>query len=150
MDAVGWDPSGIPFWLKAESLNRERCQMANVSVQELTSIRRWKWAVLFALVVFPASVSSAAPEKYDFKLKMSQDKQLCPAITKVLSATYSFDVPPSHDWFTAIQWQELGTLGEQFRDEPLLINQPCFGDRWAKFDIDNEDSLRSSSKDVVI
>ena len=93
---------------------------------------------MFALVVFPASVSSAAPEKYDFKLKMSQDKQLCPAITKVLSATYSFDVPPSHDWFTAIQWQELGTLGEQFRDEPLPINQPCFGDRWAKFDIDND------------
>jgi hypothetical protein len=106
--------------------------------QDLTLIGRWKWAVLVALVAFPASFSSAAPEKYDFKLKMSQDKELCPAITKVLSATYSFDAPPSHDWFTAIQWQTLNTLGEQFRDEQRLSIAPCLGDSWATFDIDND------------
>lgn len=115
--------------------------MGPVRLEDLISIGRWKWAVLVALVAFPASFSSAAPEKYDFKLKMSQDKELCPAITKVLSAEYkrfAIVVPPSHDWFTAIQWQALDTLGEQFRNEPQFMDTSCHIDRWATFDIDND------------
>jgi hypothetical protein len=108
-----------------------------VKLQALTSKGRWN-VFLTALVVFSASVSSAAPEKYKFALKMSQDKQLCPAITKVLSTTYSLTASPTHDWFTAIQWQALDTLGEQFRDESNFMDTWCHIDRWAIFDIDND------------
>jgi hypothetical protein len=115
--------------------------MRHVRLQDLISIGRLKWTALVASLFLPVSFSGAAFADYDFTVKMSEDKKLCPAITAVLSEEYNrfaLHVPPSHDWFTAIQWQALSTLGEQFRDEPLLINQPCFGDRWANFDIDND------------
>lgn len=113
--------------------------MKNVGLQDLTSIGRWKWAFLVALMVFPASFASAGPQNYDFKLKMSQDKQLCPAIAKVLSAEYTrnaIDAPPSHNWF--IQWQTLDTLGEQLWEEPRFKDSSCRKYRWATFDVDND------------
>lgn len=114
-------------------------RMRNVGLQDLTSLGRWDWAFLVALVMFPASTASAAPENYDFKLKMSQDKQLCPAITEVLSAEYTrhaIDASPSHDWF--IQWQTFDTLDDQLWKEPRFEDSSCHMYRWAMFDIDND------------
>lgn len=114
-------------------------RMRDVGLQGLTSLGRWKSTFLVALVVFSASTSSAAPEKYDFKLKMSQDKQLCPAITEVLSSEYTrhaIDAAPSHNWF--IQWQTFDTLSDQLWEEPWFHDSSCQKYRWATFDIDND------------
>ena len=57
-------------------------------IDGLTLVGRLNWTTMVVLVALSASMAGAAPENYDFKLKMSQDKDLCPAITKVLSSEY--------------------------------------------------------------
>ena len=117
--------------------------MRKMRLQDRTPIVPWRlklnWTTLVALVALSASMVGAAPENYDFKLKMSQDKELCPAITKVLSAEYNdiwIQRAPRHEWF--IRWEPLDSLGEQFRNEPALIDRDCHKNRWAQFDIDND------------
>lgn len=108
-------------------------------MQGVTVRRSLKWTVMIALVSLPVCATSAALERYDFKLRMSEDKKLCSAITEVLSEEYLnglVQLPPHHEWF--IRWNVLDSLGEQFRDEPRLIDDGCSLYRWARFDIDND------------
>lgn len=98
--------------------------------------------MVILLVVLSAAWSVSASEFYEFKLAMSKDKKLCPAITKVLSEEYSrigIEYAPEHEWFQAIQWQSLVSLGEQFKEDRLFRDEPCRIYRWAKFDLNNDD-----------
>jgi len=79
------------------------------------------------------------PHQFSFKLKMSEDKKLCPAITQVVSDEYNdhwIQDPPRHEWF--VQWESVRSLGEQFRDDPEFNDDHCSLYRWAQFDIDND------------
>ncbi|MCC6965839.1 MAG: hypothetical protein IT391_06090 [Nitrospira sp.] len=95
--------------------------------------------ILFLLVVALAVPTGAVGDAYDFKLVMSQDKNLCPAISEVLSTEYSaigIQDPPRHEWF--VKWEPLSGLNEQFREEPQFNDDHCSIYRWAMFDIDND------------
>jgi hypothetical protein len=94
---------------------------------------------LLSLLWGVAITEGKGPHHFYFKLKMSEDKTLCPAITEVLAEEYSehwIQDPPRHEWF--IQWEPVRSLGEQFQDASVFHETDCHLLRWAQFDIDND------------
>jgi hypothetical protein len=106
----------------------------------MKQLRKGSRVVLGLLwVLWGATAEGAAPEHFNFTLKMSEDKKLCPAITEVLAAEYNdhwIQDSPRHEWF--IKWEPLRSFDEQFRNEPRFSDDYCSIYRWAQFDIDND------------